>query len=97
MVGVVYILLRVVGKISGAWLGAKITKAPKEVCKYLGYTLVPQAGVAIGLTLVAQTVVPEYADTIRAVVLCGTLVYELVGPMISKMALQKAGEIQKGV
>ncbi len=97
LVGVLYILLRVVGKISGAWLGAKLTKAPKEVCKYLGYTLVPQAGVAIGLTLVAQTVVPEYADTIRAVVLCGTLVYELVGPMVSKMALQKAGEIQKGL
>ena len=97
LVGVLYIILRVVGKIAGAWLGAKITKSPKEVSKYLGLTLVPQAGVAIGLTLVAQTVVPEYADTIRAVVLCGTLVYELVGPMISKTALQKAGEIQKGV
>lgn len=97
LVGVLYILLRVVGKLVGAWLGAKVTKAPETVSKYLGYTLVPQAGVAIGLTLVAQTVVPEYADTIRAVVLCGTLVYELVGPMISKTALQKAGEIQKGI
>lgn len=97
LVGVLYIILRVVGKIAGAWLGAKIMKSPPVVSKYLGYTLVPQAGVAIGLTLVAQTVVPEYADTIRAVVLCGTLVYELVGPMISKTALQKAGEIQKGV
>ena len=97
LVGVLYILLRVVGKLAGAWLGAKVTKSPKEVSKYLGLTLVPQAGVAIGLTLVAQTAVPEYADTIRAVVLCGTLVYELVGPMISKIALQKAGEIQKGL
>ena len=97
LVGVLYIVLRVVGKLSGAWLGAKVTKSPPQVSKWLGYTLVPQAGVAIGLTLVAQTVVPEYADTIRAVVLCGTLVYELIGPMVSKIALQKAGEIQKGL
>lgn len=97
LVGVIYILLRVVGKFVGAWAGAKLTKAPKQVSKYLGFTLVPQAGVAIGLTLVAQTAVPEYADTIRAVVLCGTLVYELIGPMISKIALQKAGEIRPGV
>lgn len=97
LVGVLYIVLRVVGKFAGSWLGAKVTKSPPQVAKWLGYTLVPQAGVAIGLTLVAQTVVPKYADTIRAVVLCGTLVYELIGPMVSKIALQKAGEIQKGL
>lgn len=94
LVGVIYIVLRVVGKLAGAWMGAKLSKTPPQVSKYLGFTLVPQAGVAIGLTIVAQTAVPEYADTIRAVVLCGTLVYELIGPMVSKIALQKAGEIR---
>lgn len=97
VVGVIYILLRVVGKFAGAWAGAKLMKAPPKVAKYLGYTLFPQAGVAIGLTLVAQQVVPDYADTIRAVVLCGTLIYELIGPGIAKVALQKAGEIQEGL
>ncbi|MGL6174312.1 MAG: hypothetical protein ACRC1P_06850, partial [Cellulosilyticaceae bacterium] len=66
-----------------------------EVQKYLGFTLVPQAGVAIGLSLMAETVVPQYASVIRAVVLCATLIYELVGPAISKIALQKAGEIHE--
>lgn len=95
LIGVVYVLLRVVGKVAGATLGAVITHSDKKVRKYLGWTLVPQAGVAIGLTLVADTVIPEYSGQIRAVVLCGTLIYELTGPVISKIALTKAGEIAK--
>lgn len=95
LIGVIYVLLRVVGKVTGATLGAIITHADRKVRKYLGWTLVPQAGVAIGLTLVADTVIPEYSGQVRAVVLCGTLIYELVGPVISKIALTKAGEIGK--
>lgn len=97
LIGIVYVLLRVAGKWSGAALGAKLMKAPKTVCRYLGPALIPQAGVAIGLTFVAQTVVPQYAETIRAVILCGTLIYELVGPAITKKTLQKAGEIDAGI
>lgn len=97
LIGVVYVLLRVAGKWSGAALGAKLMKAPETVCRYLGPALIPQAGVAIGLTFVAQTVVPQYAETIRAVILCGTLIYELVGPAITKKTLQKAGEIDAGI
>ncbi|MEG2205722.1 MAG: cation:proton antiporter, partial [Oscillospiraceae bacterium] len=58
--------------------------------------LIPQAGVAIGLTFVAASVVPQYAEVIRAVILCGTLIYELIGPGITKLSLMKAGEIEKG-
>ncbi len=94
LIGIIYVTVRVIGKITGAYLGAKIMKTPSQVAKYLGPTLIPQAGVAIGLTIVAQSVVPEYADTIRAVVLCGTLIYELVGPVITKWSLTKAGEIK---
>jgi len=94
LIGIIYVVFRVVGKVFGAFIGARIMKAPAEVARYLGPTLVPQAGVAIGLTIVAQTVVPEYADTIRAVVLCGTLIYELIGPVLTKWALTKAGEIK---
>ncbi|MDY4785068.1 cation:proton antiporter [Pygmaiobacter massiliensis] len=97
LIGIVYVLLRVAGKWSGAALGAKLMKAPATVCRYLGPALIPQAGVAIGLTFVAQTVVPQYAETIRAVILCGTLIYELVGPAITKKTLQEAGEIDAGI
>ena len=93
LIGIVYIVLRVVGKLSGAYLGARIMNAPETVRRYLGPTLIPQAGVAIGLTVVAETIVPMYAPQIRVVVLSATLVYELVGPLITKIALTKAGEI----
>lgn len=93
LVGVIYVVVRVIGKFLGSFAGAKIMRAPKTVARYLGPTLIPQAGVAIGLTLVAQTVVPEYAPTIRAVVLCGTLIYEIIGPAVTKICLKKAGEI----
>jgi Kef-type K+ transport system membrane component KefB len=95
VIGVIYVVFRVIGKFLGAFIGAKIMHAPKQVSNYLGFTLIPQAGVAIGLTIVAQTAVPEYAETIRAVILCGTLIYELIGPVITKWALTKAGEIRQ--
>ncbi|MFV0480057.1 MAG: cation:proton antiporter [Anaerorhabdus sp.] len=95
VVGIIYILARSAGKIAGAYFGASIMKAESKIKKYLGFTLLPQAGVAIGLTIVAQDVIPEYAATIRAVILCGTLIYEIVGPSISKMALKAAGEIKE--
>ena len=93
IIGILYIVFRVVGKVSGAAIGAKISKSEPEVKKYLGYTLIPQAGVAIGLASVAMSVVPEYGQKIRTIVLCGTVIYELVGPLVTKLALKKAGEI----
>lgn len=93
IIGLLYIIVRVAGKVFGTFVGAKIMHAPKEVSRYLGITLIPQAGVAIGLTAVAETLVPNYAAQIKTIVLCATLIYELVGPVITKIALQKAGEI----
>ncbi len=95
LVGIVYVLVRVIGKYVGAPLGAKIMKAPDVVAKYLGPALIPQAGVAIGLSLLATTTLPEYGQTIRAVILCATFIYEIIGPVIAKISLQKAGEIAK--
>lgn len=94
IVGVIYVILRVVGKVLGTYLGATICKCDKKIKKYLGYALLPQAGVAIGLSLAATTVVPSYGQTIRAVVLCATFIYELIGPGITKIALKRAGEIE---
>lgn len=96
LVGILYVVFRVIGKYFGAAFGAKIMHADERIVKYLGPALVPQAGVAIGLSLVATTVVPEFGAQIRAVILCGTLIYELVGPAIAKWALTQAGEIAKG-
>lgn len=94
-VGVIYLLMRSFGKYFGARLGCRIAGTEKTVRNFLGITLLPQAGVAIGMAQLSLTVVPEYGEQIRAVVLCATLVYELVGPLLTKLALQKAGEIKK--
>ena len=94
LVGIIYVVIRSVGKVLGASIGAILSKSDANIRKYLGFALLPQAGVAIGLTVVAKTVVPQYAETIRAVILCGTLIYELIGPAVSKWALTKAGDIK---
>ena len=93
IIGVIYIVARVIGKIGGAMFGAAVSHSSKNVRNHLGFMLVPQAGVAIGLATTAMTVVPEYGATIRTVILCGTVIYELTGPLITKLALKKAGEI----
>ncbi len=92
----VYILFRMVGKFFGAYVGGKVTHASPVVQKYLGWTLFPQAGVAIGMATLASQGFdsnPEYGAIILAVALAATLIYELTGPVITKMALAKAGEI----
>ena len=93
MIGVIYVVFRVVGKVAGAYIGAKISKAQPVVQKFLGLTLIPQAGVAIGLATTSMTVVPEFGSQIQTIILCGTVIYELIGPLTTKMALKKAGEI----
>ena len=94
IIGAIYIVMRVIGKMLGSFAGAKISKADKKVQKYLGFTLIPQAGVAIGLATTAMSIVPNYGSMIRTIILCGTVIYELTGPVITKLALKKAGEIK---
>ncbi|MCI6716519.1 MAG: cation:proton antiporter [Bacilli bacterium] len=109
----VYLLARSVGKYFGASLGCTMTHKGGTIKKYLGLTLLPQAGVAIGMARSSSSTFRSFAtaglkavnesgynyltnmaSTITAVVLCATLFYELVGPVITKIALTKAGEIQ---
>lgn len=96
LLGVLYLVFRSAGKYFGARLGATVVKEEKNVKNYLGVALLPQAGVAIGMSQIVVNELPEYGTKIRAVVLCATLVYELVGPLLTKMVLTKAGEIEKG-
>lgn len=93
LIGLLYIVFRVLGKFVGCLVGAILTDAEPAVKKYLGFTLIPQAGVAIGLAALSMRVLPEYGPQIQTIVLCATAIYELIGPVITKMALQKAGEI----
>jgi len=94
LIGIVYILVRFGGKFFGAWLGGTITKQPKVVKDNLGWALMPQAGVAIGMaTMVLKQLPPEYSQIIQTVILSATLVYEIAGPLAAKSALQRAGEI----
>ena len=96
-----YIIFRVIGKWSGAYVGASITRCEPQVKKYLGFALVPQAGVAIGLSTTAYKLFMENGSPetqragalILAIILTSTLVYELIGPMVAKFAFKKAGEI----
>ncbi|MBR1891437.1 MAG: cation:proton antiporter [Clostridia bacterium] len=97
IIGAIYLVVRSLGKYEGAKIGSILGKAQPEVKKYLGLTLLPQAGVAIGMTQIvsADPAMAAYAPIINTVVLSATLIYELVGPLITKWALTKAGEIQK--
>lgn len=95
VVGIVYLATRSAGKWFGAFLGATVTKADTNIRKYLGVALLPQAGVAIGMSQIVAASFPDIASTVTTVVLCATLIYELFGPVLTKIALQKAGEIVK--
>ncbi len=93
-IGVAYILSRSAGKIVGAYFSAKATKCPPEVTKYIGITLLPQAGVALGMSLVARDLMPgAEGELIRNIALFSVLIYELAGPLMTKIALTKAGNI----
>lgn len=92
-IGLVYIIFRCVGKYTGAWMGASTMKCEPNVRKYLGITLFPQAGVALGMCLTAANL-GSFGPMIRNIVLFGVLVYELLGPTMTKIALTKSGDIQ---
>ncbi len=92
LIGIAYIFARGIGKIIGSLLGCKIMKVEKSVSKYLGFCLLPQGGVSIGLSVIVRQQIPELAVTITTIIMCGILVYEIVGPILTKIALHKAGE-----
>ncbi len=96
VIGVGYLLLRSMGKWGGTMLGALCVKADDNIKKYLGLTLLPQAGVAIGMASLVAARFPTLGAQVNTIVLAGVLVFELIGPVITKLALTKAGEITPG-
>ena len=90
--GLCYILLRSAGKYGGVYLGSVISRVSDKIKYYLGFCMLPQAGVAIALVLAVQAEFPEMAKLITALVLAAVAVNEIIGPLGTKYALMKAGE-----
>ncbi len=97
LIGIIYILSRSIGKIFGAMGSSKMTGCDANIVKYLGVTLLPQAGVALGMVSTVSTDAvfgaTSIGNTVRFVILFGVLIYEIFGPMMTKWALTKAGDI----
>lgn len=91
--GIAYVVARGVGKLAGAKFATKKGDFPPMVQKYLGWTLLSQAGLAVGLTLAVQRRFPEMAAQITTIVLAAIIVYELVGPIATRWALTRSGEV----
>ena len=93
VIGLVYIFFRCIGKYVGTFFSAKATKCEPQICKYLGITLFPQAGVALGMCATAMQLGSEGA-LIRNITLFAVLIYEIVGPLMTREALTAAGDIK---
>ncbi len=93
LVGVVYILARSAGKYGGAYASAKLSKCDDNIVKYLGVTLLPQAGVALGMAMKSAELGGTESAIIANITLFAVLIYELIGPLLTKIALTKAGDI----
>lgn len=95
-IGLVYIIARSSGKIIGASVSSRFMGCQESVCKHLGITLLPQAGVALGMSVTVAAEFGAEGAIMRNIVLFSVLIYELVGPMLTKLALTEAGEITEG-
>ncbi len=97
-IGACYVIGRVIGKMSGAYLSTRLVGFSEEIQQNLGLTLIPQAGVALALSAIAELSLPAaMGGQIRTIILAATIIYELVGPFVAKMALKRAGCIEPAV
>ena len=93
IIGIAYIFSRGLGKIIGATIGAKVVNAEETVVKYLGLSLLTQGGISIGLSMIVRNQLPELSDSVVTVILFSVLVFEIMGPILAKIAITKAGEV----
>jgi Kef-type K+ transport system membrane component KefB len=84
----IYIAARIVGKYLGAWIGSVASGADKVTRNWIGLAMLPQAGAAIGMALVAANQFPHYRQTLLAVVISSTIFFEIVGPVLTRIALR---------
>ncbi len=93
MLGVGYILARAIGKMLGAGVGAKALGESETIQKYLGLSLLTQGGISIGLSVIVRNELPQFSQSIVTVILFSVLVFEILGPILAKIAITKAGEV----
>ena len=93
LIGSVYITLRVVGKMGGAYVGGTIAGTEKNIKKYMGLALMPQAGVALGLAMLAKVNLPHTGEAIFNTIIATTVIYEILGPVATRYSLIKAGDV----
>ena len=93
LIGIIYILCRIIGKYLGSTLGGFISKTEGTTKKWMSIALLPQAGVAIGIALVASAHFPEYRQTLLSVTISSTIFFEIIGPIFTRLALKKTQEI----
>ena len=93
LLGVLYVIGRMSGKVLGTTLGAKVTKSDPKMVKYLGWALLPQGGISIGLSMIVRNQLPTEAGGIVTLILFSVLFFEIAGPILAKVAIGKAGEL----
>jgi Kef-type K+ transport system membrane component KefB len=92
VIGGVYILCRALGKYVGAWIGGYLSKSGQDNQLWMGVALLPQAGVAIGMALVASNQFPEYRQIMLPIVIASTVVFEIIGPVFTRLAIQRSSK-----
>jgi Kef-type K+ transport system membrane component KefB len=92
---IAYIVLRLISRIAGGWIGARISRSPALHTKWMGMALMPQAGIAIGMALVAHEKFPQLGDSVLSIVVLATIFFELVGPLATHLSLEKVNEINE--
>ena len=95
VLSLLYVVSRVVGKLASCWVGAELGGYSHRVRNHIGWCTLPQAGVALGLALLASSNFPEYAEQIMAVAIGTSVLFQIVGPLITRRALRHAGEAEK--
>lgn len=93
VLGIVYVLARMFGKVLGTSLGAKVVNSDPKLVKYLGWALLPQGGISIGLSMIVREALPSEASGIVTLILFSVLFFEIMGPIFAKVAISKAGEV----
>lgn len=93
LVGSAYVIFRIVGRFLGAWIGGSISRAEPLLKRWMGMALMPQAGVALGMALIATQRFPDLREIILPVVIASTVLFEVIGPIMTRVGLTRAGEI----
>ncbi len=94
VIGIAYIALRAVARLLGGWIGGVVAGAPLLHRRWIGVALIPQAGVALGMALIAANHFPQFGETLLAVTIGSAVVFELFGPILTQRALRKVAEAE---